>query len=89
MSASTKREKEYVRKYGITIADYDRMLEEQGGVCKLCGRPPAKRRLHVDHNHKTKRVRGLLCFRCNRWLTAWMTSTWLRRAAMYVEEDGK
>lgn len=69
----TKLDKEYGRAinyklcYGITIEDYNRMFEEQGGCCKICKRHQSefKKRLHVDHCHKTKRVRGLLCFGCN------------------------
>jgi hypothetical protein len=55
----------YFLKYGITYEDYDRMLLQQNGVCAICGTPPKKNRLAVDHCHKTKKVRGLLCFRCN------------------------
>ena len=55
--------------YGLLPADYDRLLEKQGGVCALCGRGPKpggrNRRLCVDHCHKTRRVRGLLCVPCN------------------------
>lgn len=53
------------RIYGITSDDFKRMLEEQGGVCKLCKRPPSGRRLNIDHDHDTRRVRGLLCNICN------------------------
>lgn len=53
------------RQYGLTIERYDGMLVAQGGVCAICGNPPKKRRLCVDHDHKTGKVRGLLCFRCN------------------------
>lgn len=54
------------RKFGMTSAEYDRMLAEQGGRCAICKRRPTKGiSLHVDHEHRTKRVRGLLCFRCN------------------------
>ena len=54
------------RKFGITLAEYDRMLAEQGGRCAICRRRPTQGiSLHVDHEHRTKRVRGLLCFRCN------------------------
>lgn len=52
-------------RYGITAADYDRMLAEQGGLCALCQERPAE---HVDHDHLTGRVRGLLCFCCNQGL---------------------
>lgn len=57
--------------YGITFEDYDRMFEAQGGVCLICGNQSAtyktgvKQRLQVDHCHKTGKVRGLLCNRCN------------------------
>lgn len=54
------------RKFGITAEDYDRLLAEQDGRCAICRRKPNSRiSLHVDHEHRTKRVRGLLCFRCN------------------------
>lgn len=61
------------RKYGITLADYNRMKEEQGGVCAICHQPETSydpkthiiRGLSVDHCHTTKKVRGLLCFNCN------------------------
>jgi len=53
--------------YGITLREYDEMLEEQKGVCAICGnpQPPKFFRLAVDHCHKTGKVRGLLCQSCN------------------------
>lgn len=61
------REKSLRLKYGITIKQYDKILAAQNGVCGICGCSPEnnKRRLSVDHNHKTKIVRGLLCVQCN------------------------
>jgi len=54
------------RVFGLSSDDYTAMLADQGGGCALCGRtPPPGRSLHVDHNHETGVVRGLLCFRCN------------------------
>src|SRR5690349_19534019 len=54
------------RKFGITIDDYERMLEEQGYGCAICGAPePDGASLHVDHDHESGEVRGLLCFTCN------------------------
>lgn len=55
-------------KYGIGIADYERMLASQDGGCATCGAPEAAERLGrlaVDHCHTTGAVRGLLCSRCN------------------------
>jgi len=56
------------RKYGITLIDYNRMFEAQNGVCKICKKEGVDRAggLHVDHCHTTKKVRGLLCSKCNR-----------------------
>ncbi len=54
------------RKYGITMEQYDLMLAEQDGGCAICKRSPSESiSLHVDHDHDTGRIRGLLCFRCN------------------------
>lgn len=51
--------------YGISIHDYEAMLHAQGGVCAICGAAPKKKPLVVDHDHKTGKVRGLLCNGCN------------------------
>ena len=62
------------RKYGLSLEDYQRLLAEQNGVCALCGFPPSPKkfgRLVVDHCHKTSRVRGLLCRKCNVQLSLW------------------
>lgn len=54
-------------RYGITLAEYNEMLETQSGSCAICGVTPTEHdeRLCVDHNHETGKVRGLLCSRCN------------------------
>jgi hypothetical protein len=64
------------RDYGITLKEYNAILERQRGVCAICSRPPLKRRLHVDHDHSCcpsrrccgKCIRGLLCWYCNQSL---------------------
>lgn len=58
------------RTYGISLVDYLKLFAKQKGCCALCRRHQSefKRRLCVDHDHKTKRVRGLLCPGCNRAL---------------------
>lgn len=51
--------------YGMSLAEYEALLTEQSGVCAICGSLPDDINLHVDHNHTTGAVRGLLCMRCN------------------------
>lgn len=63
----SQREKQYKNRYGITVADYDRMLLAQGGRCAICktDKSLGRGRFHVDHDHATGRVRGILCHLCN------------------------
>lgn len=56
------------KKYNITEAEYMRMYEQQGGLCKICNASSEYKRLAVDHSHNTGKVRGLLCENCNRGL---------------------
>ena len=59
----------WLKRYGITQADYDRMLKTQGGRCAICRstdtRSKNSDRFDVDHDHKSGKVRGLLCRGCN------------------------
>ena len=74
------------RPYGITEEHYDRMLAEQGGLCAICRDRPAE---HVDHDHKTGRVRGLLCFNCNQALGNFTDRTdFMLGAIAYLNADG-
>ena len=61
----SKRNYHLKRRYGITEADFNTMYEAQDGLCLGCGKAEAK---HVDHDHDTGIVRGLLCFNCNQAL---------------------
>jgi hypothetical protein len=66
---SPQRKEQYlVRKYGITLDFYTNLLIEQKEVCCICQLANSKvqKALSVDHNHITKKVRGLLCDRCNK-----------------------
>lgn len=59
------------QRYGITDADYQRMLKAQNGVCACCGGGSRGRAyFDVDHDHITERVRGLLCHVCNKYVGA-------------------
>lgn len=59
------------RVFNLTPEDYDAILAHQGGVCALCGKPPGRIRLAVDHDHATGLIRGLVCPSCNRGLAYW------------------
>jgi len=67
---SKERAKDYRlrKRYGITLKQYYKMLKAQNYKCVICGKEheTCKYGLCVDHNHKTGRVRGLLCMYCNR-----------------------
>jgi hypothetical protein len=62
------------KRYGISPEQYEKMREDQNGLCAICLADPelridthaTHRMLHVDHDHKTGKVRGLLCNGCNR-----------------------
>ena len=72
------------REYGITPAEYNEKLEEQDGVCAICNQPQIlNRRLSVDHEHETGKVRGLLCLNCNSALALFRESTDRMHAAIF------
>lgn len=77
------------RDFGISLEDYQTMLAKQGGVCAVCLKPEkTKRRLAVDHDHNTGKIRGLLCRDCNTSLGKLGDSPEiLRRAAAYLENN--
>jgi hypothetical protein len=58
-----RRARHLTTSYGITQNDYDVMYSQQEGCCKICGTEQDV--LNVDHCHRTNKVRGLLCVRCN------------------------
>lgn len=58
------------QKIEIDFSTWLSLYNKQKGCCAICGRHAAlfKKSLAVDHDHKTGRIRGLLCFACNRYL---------------------
>ena len=83
----TPRKPTRAKALGVTDAEYARLLEAQGGHCALCPNTPKTRRLHVDHDHATGEVRGLLCYVCNKYLPATRDAAWHIRAALYLDES--
>ena len=59
-----RREERLKQVYGLSLQDYEAMVAQQGGVCRICKTKPA-RPLFVDHCHASGKVRGLLCHPCN------------------------
>jgi Recombination endonuclease VII len=72
-------------KYGMSVEQYAAKLADQGGVCIICLKPKEKR-LCVDHNHETRKLRSLLCDKCNLGLGYFdEDSAALRRGGDYVD----
>ncbi|WP_030324361.1 endonuclease VII domain-containing protein [Streptomyces sp. NRRL B-3229] len=81
--AAQSRRDHLKRQYGITEAERDELVASQGGVCCICLAAVPE---HVDHCHKTGRVRGVLCFSCNAALGQFKDRPdAIRRAAAYLE----
>jgi hypothetical protein len=82
-----QRELSLMKKYGLTPEEYDEMAILQGHSCAICTDSSSK--LHVDHNHATGKIRGLLCNNCNRAIGLLKDDTQvLLNAAEYVKNDG-
>ena len=62
-----KRRIKTLSKHGLTMDDYALLMEQQNGLCAICGIPQVEmnRKFYVDHCHETGKVRGLLCIKCN------------------------
>ena len=75
-------------KYNLTVDEFETLMKEQDGRCVICHRildPPC-----VDHDHKTNKVRGLLCNTCNSGLGLFRDSIRnLASTIVYLEDNGK
>ena len=75
----------YLKRYGLTPEDYERMVRDQNGRCTICNYENDGKKLVVDHCHKTGKVRALLCDDCNQGLGRFFDRPdWLEKAAAYV-----
>ena len=66
-SLARTRNRQLQKAYGISLDDYNELFIQQGGKCAICGKLQSEfdYPFHVDHDHKTGKVRGLLCSGCN------------------------
>lgn len=81
-------------KYKLNSDDYSALIKEQNNVCKICGKQESgvfrgkQKRLSVDHNHITGKIRGLLCSSCNVGLGVFKDSPdLLRKAIKYLDDN--
>lgn len=92
---STKISATLKYKYGISIEEYNIILNSQNGVCKICKRIETKKsrtgdvcKLHIDHDHKTGKIRGLLCHKCNVAISLFCDDTSImKKAIIYLDEN--
>lgn len=89
-SSRLKSAKKYAikTKYGLLWEEYLKMVEESGGRCNICKKEVAGFSLHIDHDHKARKVRGLLCNACNVCLGAIDADReWGIKALAYLEKQ--
>jgi len=86
------------KKYDLTVKQWDKLFALQKGLCPICLKPIfkpgnklGKRAAAVDHDHKTGRVRGLLDYRCNRFIIGRNSAERAERVYKYLvsEFDGR
>ncbi len=83
-----KLSKLYTRKQIDAIRE--ELVEKHGDQCSICKKPRSafKNKLSVDHCHKSNKIRGLLCFRCNKFLLGKHTLDSAQRILTYLIEFG-
>ena len=76
------RDRHYRVTYDISADEFDVLLEKQGGVCAICAGPDPQ---HLDHDHVTGAIRGILCINCNHGIGKFFDDpALLERAAAYL-----
>jgi len=86
-NSDRKRDSQYKKNYSITLEQYNAMLVKQNFSCAICGIHQSKlvRRLNVDHDHQTQKVRGLLCWECNKHLGWLENKEFCAKATLYIQ----
>lgn len=87
-----RHDKQLLKRYGADLGTFDLLMVLQNGRCAICGALPGEvdgaRRLHLDHNHETGKIRGLLCMLCNQGLGRFRDDVSLLQAAIdYLQQE--
>jgi len=92
-----RNHKEYVKnevlkvRYGLTIEDFNNLLKKQDYKCAICGEPldlSSRFKVHIEHNHKTGKVRGIVCNKCNQGLGGFRDNIeYLQKAIEYLKRN--
>jgi len=89
-----KRDATLQQTYGISSMQWDQIFDIQKGLCQICQKPlhkyhnpEGKRAAAIDHDHKSKRVRGLVCYTCNRTKIGTNTLETAKRLVTHLESD--
>lgn len=75
-----------IRAYGISPETYYEMLEKQGNECAICKTKSTRRAMNIDHDHKTGKVRGLLCDGCNLSLGHFEREGFMEKVSKYLAQ---
>ena len=96
LDAETNKRYQLKRYYGITFEEYEGIYQDQNGDCAICGKSVTllgtrnvKDGAHVDHDHATGSIRGLLCHNCNAGIGYLRDSTDLMSRAIDYLDKGK
>lgn len=85
-----ERRSRYRKKFGVTDEFIFGLYRKTKGKCSICGVPEneCSRSLHIDHCHKTNKIRGLLCSRCNSGIGLFLEDVGiLKNAIKYIKEN--
>ena len=86
-TADKKKDWRLKKRYGISLKQFKSMLSAQEDKCAVCGILFEHRRVNVDHNHKTKAVRGLLCYHCNSMKVGGNTLESAKKVVEYLKRE--
>lgn len=84
-----RRQRHLLNKFGLTPSQHLLMYADQNGCCAICGEAIPYNKIVTDHDHRTGKVRGLLCQGCNMRLAAIDDKEFLTRALSYVDTGEK